>query len=87
VLTMRDVRRVARQVGATVEGGKIGRWCSYNVDAPRGQVWAASSTHALRVEWRADDKQDSQDALEDVLERMEEGLADCDPDCEICGDR
>lgn len=85
MLSMRDVKRVAKKVGATVEGGKIGRWYNYNVDAPCGQVWAASSTHALRVQWRADDKQDGQDALEDVLERMAEGLADCDQDCEICG--
>ncbi|HYE16827.1 MAG TPA: hypothetical protein VEA69_00160 [Tepidisphaeraceae bacterium] len=83
--TVQTLRNKARRYGATVEGGVVGKHASYNIDAPQGKVWAASSTHALAVYWRTDEPAYRNDSIVDALERMEEGLADCDdPDCDIC---
>lgn len=80
-----ELRRAAKKAGATVEGGLNGRWYVYNVEAPAGKVWAASSTHALHVEWRAGEDDYREESITDALERMEEGVADCDdPDCDYC---
>jgi hypothetical protein len=80
-----DLWQAAKKAGGTVEGGLNGRWYSYNVEAPAGQVWGASSTHALRVEWRVGEDDYREESITDALERMEEGLAECDePECDYC---
>lgn len=59
------------------------------VEAPAGQVWAANNLHSLHavVDAWSNTKQDSQEALADLWERMLDGLTDgpCEdttcPDC------
>lgn len=83
--TVATMKRKAATYFATVSGGVIGKQACYNIDAPRGKVWAASDTHALAVYWRTDEPAYKQEAITDALERMEYGVADCDiPDCENC---
>lgn len=84
-LQINDFKRVARKFGATLYHSYAGRYHSYNIDAPHGKLWSASDTHTLVVEWRKDDPVYKHDAIADVIERMEEGLHDCDvDDCDFC---
>ncbi len=90
-LTIADLRRAAAQYGGTVDGGIIGRYASYNVDAPDGKVWACEFFHALHLDWHVGDggrptwPAEKQDALADAIERMGMGLEDCDdPECDSC---
>jgi hypothetical protein len=84
--TAETLRQKAKQCGATVERSPAGRTERYNVEAPPGKVWAATGdTHCLVVEWYAADKVGRDQAIADALDRMQEGLADCEnEDCEYC---
>lgn len=90
--TMANLRRYAERIGATIDESSIdfGHIC---VDAPRGQVWMCDRIHGLAVHWETDSagracpKEWKDDAIEDVIDRMEYGLEDCtDADCEICNE-
>lgn len=83
---------IAERIGATIDySGERGQ--RYNVDAPPGKVWAASSTHALCVDWGTPgdsygdegDRHLKAEAIMDALARMADGLDNCDePDCDCC---
>jgi hypothetical protein len=79
------LRRQVSAAGGKLEGGPVGRYHVYQCEAPAGKVWAASDTHALKVEWRTGDTDDRVAAITDALERVAHGLCDCgDPDCDVC---
>ena len=83
--TLRTLRNEADKRGATVSGQVVGKSAEYNVDAPAGKVWAASSTHFLNVYWRTNEEGYRNESIADALSRMAYGLADCgDPQCDIC---
>lgn len=87
---MTPVRAKARELGATVTTSAAGLWRRYNIEAPKGKVWACSDVHMLVVEWKHGDSQTDDwaaSAIEDVLERMGHGLVDCDnPECDYCSE-
>jgi len=84
-LTVKALRSEASRLGAILEGGPIGRWVRYNVEAPAGKVWAGSGTHVLLVEWRNGDAVYRAEAIEDALERMADEVVACDdPECDYC---
>lgn len=84
-MTATFLKGQVRRAGGELTGGKIGRWHVYHCEAPAGNVWAASSTHALRVEWREGDRRWREEAIADALERMAYGVADCDDEeCDYC---
>jgi hypothetical protein len=92
VNTLAHLRLEAIRWEATIDEDSI-RAQFVNVEAPAGMVWAASSTHALKVDWGTPgdsyggdgDPAIKRDAILDAIERMAEGLADCDePDCDFC---
>lgn len=88
-LTMRDVRRVAAQYGATVEDASEGHWIRFHLTAPDGQQWACAEVHSLTIQWEprqgpAVVKQWRQSQFADAIRDMEYGLVPCEPDCD-CG--
>ena len=84
--TVKTLKAKAERLGATVEGGPVGRWYRYNIDSPAGKVWTCTGdTHCLVVEWLNGDEAFRNNAITDALERMEMGLSDCDnPECDYC---
>ncbi len=82
--TINQLTKAAAGHGATVDHRHIGKWHLVNVDAPQGKVWSCDgSIHTLALEWNDSEWRDA--AIEDCLERMEYGTADCnDADCDIC---
>jgi len=81
--TLRDVRKLARQLGARVEDTKDHHSHECRVEAPHRKMWNEGDVHELvtacYVPWKPD--------YADTLSRMGYGLRDCtDPDCEWCND-
>jgi hypothetical protein len=85
--TVTDLRRAARQCGATVENDSSGRWHTYQVCTPEGKCWE-EDLHMLKVCWRLGDPAEWRSAaIEDAIERMESygSLSDCaNPECDYC---
>jgi len=78
--TLKDVRRLAKQLGATVEDEKIGNAHECRVEAPHRKRWSCCDIHELissvNRPWKPD--------YDDVLDRMNHGLEDCIGDCDWC---
>lgn len=80
-VTLKDVRKLAKQLGATVEDDKIGNTHECRVEAPHRKRWACRGVHEMVdssfLPWKPD--------YADVLDGMKFGLEDCtDPDCDWC---
>jgi hypothetical protein len=83
--TLDKLGRLVMAAGGKLVGESSGRWHVSQCEAPAGKVWAASSTHALRVEWRHGDSKGRDEAVADAIERVEEGVTDCDDEeCDYC---
>ncbi len=91
-LTIADLKRAAAQVGGTVDEHPGPGFAWYNVDAPAGKVWATTGDiHAICLSWETRDDgrpiwpADKQGAIADAIERIGDGLAECnDPECDSC---
>jgi hypothetical protein len=78
--TLRQVKALAKRLGAKVEDGKIGNAHECRVESPHRKRWTdggvhelVDSTHAL---WKPN--------YADLLSRMDCGLEDCIGHCEWC---
>ncbi len=70
------VNREVKKLGGTVEGGRVGKYSRYSLNAPDGHVWnATGDTATLVVEWRNDDPQDKPAAVTDALLRVRMGVS------------
>jgi len=80
--TLKDVKALAKKLGAKVEDDKCGNYHTCRVEAPHGKVWACDDIHELVDETNRPWKPD----YADMLSRMEHGLNDCPQrdDCEWC---
>jgi len=90
ISTMATVKASVRKHGATIEENWDGDYC---VDAPTGFVWACDGIHCLVMHWMTRDngqeewKGDKQIVIDDVLNRMTDGLTECEEvDCDVCGE-
>lgn len=82
---MTGINRRVKKLGGKVVNESSGRFRVYQCEAPTGKVWACSSTHVLRVEWREGEAGYRSEAVIDGMERVGQGLADCDnPECDYC---
>jgi len=85
-MIVKDLRAAVRKAGGSLEREGAGRWEVYQCEAPTGKVWAAASTHDMKVEWLKGDSVYRDEAITDAVERLSLGLVDCDDeDCERCG--
>ncbi len=75
----------AKEYGGTVANESSGKMKVYQCESPAGNVWASSSTHCLRVEWRDGDTVDRHKAIEEAICRMADGVTECDDEeCDYC---
>jgi len=78
--TLKQVRALAKQLGAKVEDDKSGLTHECRVESPHRKRWACCGIHELidstNRPWAPD--------YADVLDRMNHGLEDCIGDCEWC---
>jgi hypothetical protein len=79
--TLKDVRAMAKVLGAKVEDDKCGNTHECRVEAPHRKRWMCRGVHELvdstNRPWKPD--------YADLIDCMEYGLEDCeDPDCEWC---
>ncbi len=90
-ITIATLKREAARHGATISGGVIGHRAEYVVDAPDGKIWAGAGCHGLCLGWWANESgsptwpKEKAEAIRDAIERMAEGVAECDdPTCDYC---
>jgi hypothetical protein len=80
--TLKQVKALAKRLGAKVEDGKIGNAHECRVEAPHRQYWIEGGVHELvdstNQPWKPD--------YADVLSRMNHGLGVCVGFCEWCDD-
>lgn len=80
--TLKDVKILAKRLGAKVEDDKCGHTHECRVEAPHRKRWSCDGIHELidctNRPWKPD--------YADVLARMNYGLEDCIGDCEWCDD-
>jgi hypothetical protein len=78
--TLRNVKALAKRLGAKVEDGKVGFAHECRVESPHRKRWACDGIHELvdsaNRPWKPD--------YADLLDRMSHGLEDCIGDCEWC---
>jgi len=78
--TLRQVKALAKRLGAKVEDGKIGYSHECRVESPHRKHWREGGVHELvdstNVPWKPD--------YADLLSRMDYGLDDCIGECEWC---
>jgi len=79
--TLKDVRKLAKKLGAIVEDSKIGHVHECTVEAPAGHIWKADDIHQFvanaYIPWKPD--------YDDLLDRMAYGIEPCtDPECDWC---
>lgn len=78
--TLKDVRKLAKQLGAVVEDEKIGNAHECCVEAPHRKLWSCCGIHELvdcaYRPWKPD--------YSDLLDRMGYGLEDCVGPCDWC---
>lgn len=78
--TLRQVKALAKRLGAKVEDGKAYGTHECRVEAPHRKQWVCSNVHELvdcsNIPWKPD--------YTDVIERMQHGLTDCIGECEWC---
>lgn len=75
------MRALTSAVGATLDEQSL-RNDAIVVDAPKGKVWSASGSHAMRADFANIPRCE---AIEDIGKRMGLGLDACgDSDCEVC---
>ncbi len=80
-MTLKAIKTLAKQIGATVIDDKCGHTHECTVEAPAGKRWKCSEIHMLvdcaNIPWKPD--------YADLLDRMAYGVEDCpDKDCEWC---
>jgi hypothetical protein len=78
--TLREVKALAKKLGAKVEDEKSGNFHTCMVEAPHRKRWACDSIHELVDETNRPWKPD----YDDMLTRMGYGLEDCLGKCEWC---
>lgn len=79
--SLKDVKALAKSLGAKVEDDKSGHTHECRVEAPHRKRWAGEGIHELidctNRPWEPD--------YADLLDRMNYGLEDCaDPECDWC---
>lgn len=83
--TMADVKLAAKRLGATLHKNSTAKVWDYTVEAPRGKVWNCSEVHELVLNQAKGNVDWLLEAIDDLLDRMEQGVSDCtNPDCEWC---
>jgi hypothetical protein len=84
--TIHALKKAVLLKGGTITGGRNGRYTKYDIESPKGFLWAATGDiHTMCVMWWHSDKRDKQDAIADAIERVSEGLCECaTPNCSIC---
>jgi hypothetical protein len=80
-VTLKDVRKLAAELGAKVEDDRSGLTHECRVEAPHRKRWACRGVHEMidstHRPWKPD--------YASVLSDMNFGLEDCtDPECEWC---
>lgn len=76
------VRAIAAKFCATIWQHNS-RTFGLTVDAPAGNIWRSSRTHALVIQQWDGERRDV--AWRDLQEQMESGVEECtDPDCNVC---
>jgi hypothetical protein len=81
-LSLRKLKILCDEIGATVEDQKIGMSHMCEVFSPKGKKFSCDGIHILcsdsYIPWKPDYK--------DLIKRINFGLEDCDdgPDCEWC---
>lgn len=86
MLTIRDLKKAAKEAGCEVDRQDIGDWTICQVMTPVGKCFD-DHLHMLRVEWQYHDKDWQHNAIADALERLEAytPLSSCDnPECDYC---
>lgn len=79
------IEKAAKKHGGSAQLIYGGNWITIWVDAPQGKIWSCASIHTLKVEWRWKDTVSESEAVKDALERIAEGVTDCDnPECDTC---
>lgn len=80
------IKKLAKELGATIEDASGGTTYTYNIDAPHGYTWAADGGLHCIVAWcYRGDKSWCDEMWADALERMQCGIEKCDEiDCEMC---
>lgn len=88
-MTTAQLKRAAREMGATVEDDSSGRWQVYQVCAPVGFYWTGlPGTHMLRAAWMTGTPGTPayrREVITDALSVMQHGLTPCeDTECDYC---
>ena len=84
------LRHKVEKLGGRVVDESSGHWKTYQIEAPAGKCWAASSTHVLCVTWRKErtatrEEIARSEAIIDAIHRVTLGVTDCDdPECDYC---
>lgn len=71
-----DLRRAAKEAGATVERDSEGRYTVYQIIAPEGKLWADGACSAMRVEWLTGYGDFRSLSIGGAIQRMEAGFID-----------
>lgn len=80
-MNLRSLKAAAAKIGATVENDSDGRWCVYQVCAPKGYEWSDGGSIHLRVEWPDGSSGEDKDAvIQDAINRIECGLQSAEDD-------
>jgi len=77
--TLRQMKALAKKLGAKVEDYKCGDSHCCLVEAPHRKVWVDGGVHELETvyqPWKPD--------YDDIIERMNCGLDDCVGECDWC---
>ena len=78
--TLKQVKALAKKLGAKVEDDKVGHTHECRVEAPHRHRWLDGGVHEMvtsaYIPWKPD--------YEELVARMECGLEDCIGDCEWC---
>jgi len=74
--TIKDLRRAASRVGATVEDNSTKYELDYQVMSPHGKFWKDSNSVHLAVYTYKNDLNQVSSTIQDAIERIEFGLYD-----------
>lgn len=79
--TLTDLKTEAARHGAKVVDTSEGRFRSYQVEAPEGQIWIDNGSHSLLVAWRNGEPGSAEwrsDEIADAFERMASGTKEAE---------